>query len=255
MKIGAIPESLLERLLTLIGLAPTPLIDTFHAVIVARTIAVATKLGVVDAVASKPRSAQELASHLAVDARALEKLLNLLVSSGYLRFRDERYAPTRLARRWLLQDSPQSLHDSMLLRFLEWEAMEGTEDFVRTGRALDVHDLIREEQWVVYQRGMRSLAEPLRGRGLKQGPATFSRDRDAGSGRRSRRVFSGLLPTAPSIASNNHRPSPCSRKRGTHPCGRENGCSGRLSLRKRPDNGFWNGPVGPDFYLPPPAPL
>ena len=158
MKIGAIPESLLERLLTLIGLAPTPLIDTFHAVIVARTIAVATKLGVVDAVASKPRSAQELASHLAVDARALEKLLNLLVSSGYLRFRDERYAPTHLARRWLLQDSPQSLHDSMLLRFLEWEAMEGTEDFVRTGRALDVHDLIREEQWVVYQRGMRSLA-------------------------------------------------------------------------------------------------
>ena len=154
-------KSLLERLLTLIGLAPTPLVDTFHAVIVARTIAVATKLGVVDAVASKPRSAQELASHLAVDARALEKLLNLLVSSGYLRFRDERYAPTHLARRWLLQDSPQSLHDSMLLRFLEWEAMEGTEDFVRTGRALDVHDLIREEQWVVYQRGMRSLARLL----------------------------------------------------------------------------------------------
>ena len=58
------------------------------------------------------------------------------------------------------------------------------------------------------------------GEALKQGPATFSRDRDAGSGRRSRRVFSGLLPDSPSIASNNHRPSPCSRKRGTHPCGK-----------------------------------
>ena len=158
MKIGAIPENLLERMLTLVGLAPTPVIDTFHAVIVARAIAVATKLGVFDAVASTPRSALELASHLAFDTRALEKLLNLLVASGYLRFRDERYAPTRLARRWLLRDSPHSLHDSMLLRFLEWEAMEGTEDFVRTGRALDVHEQIHEEQWGVYQRGMRSLA-------------------------------------------------------------------------------------------------
>ena len=29
---------------------------------------------------------------------------------------------------------------------------------MRTGKALDVHDKIRDDQWVVYQRGMRSLA-------------------------------------------------------------------------------------------------
>ena len=57
-----------------------------------------------------------------------------------------------------MRDSPRSIRDNMLLRFLEWQAIETTEEFVRTGKALDVHDLIHDEQWDVYQRGMRSLA-------------------------------------------------------------------------------------------------
>ena len=100
----------------------------------------------------------EVAKEVGVDDAALEKLLNLLVATGYLRFRDGRYALTRLSRKWLPSDSPHSLHDSMLLRFLEWQAIEATEDFVRSGKALDVHDRIRGDQWGVYQRGMRSLA-------------------------------------------------------------------------------------------------
>ena len=58
MKIGAIPENLFERLVTLANLAPTPVVDTFHAVIVARAIIVATKLGVFDALAPGPRPAR-----------------------------------------------------------------------------------------------------------------------------------------------------------------------------------------------------
>ena len=45
MKIAAVPETLLERLITLTGLAPTPIVETFHAAIVARAIMVATRLG------------------------------------------------------------------------------------------------------------------------------------------------------------------------------------------------------------------
>ena len=56
MKIGAIPETLLERLAMFLGLVPTPFVETFHAVIVARAVMVATKLGVFEACASKPRS-------------------------------------------------------------------------------------------------------------------------------------------------------------------------------------------------------
>src|SRR5476649_1363867 len=152
MKIGAIPETLLERLAMVFGLVPTPFIDTFHAVIVARAVMVATKLDVFDALASRPLSATELAKQLGLDAAALEKLLNVLVAIGYLKNGSAGFAPTRLARKWLMRDSPRSIRDNMLLRFLEWQAIETTEEFVRTGKALDVHDLIRDEQWAVYQR-------------------------------------------------------------------------------------------------------
>ena len=158
MKIGAIPENLLERLAMVFGLVPTPFIDTFNAVIVARAVMVATKLDVFDALASRPLSATELAKQLGLDAAALEKLLNVLVAIGYVKTGPAGFAPTRLVRKWLMRDSPRSIRDNMLLRFLEWQAIETTEEFVRTGKALDVHDLIHDEQWDVYQRGMRSLA-------------------------------------------------------------------------------------------------
>jgi SAM-dependent methyltransferase len=158
VKFGATPEGLLERLITFAGLAPTPVVETFHAVIVARAIIVATKLGVFDLLADRPLTAGAAAHALEVDEAALEKLLNLLVATGYLRREGTCYGLTRLARKWMVRDAPNSLRDSMLLRFLEWQAIERTEEFVRTGKALDVHHLIEGEQWGVYQRGMRSLA-------------------------------------------------------------------------------------------------
>jgi SAM-dependent methyltransferase len=158
MKIGVIPETLFERLIVLLGLAPTPIFETFHAVIVARAIVVGTKLGVFGALAAAPLSAGDLAARLSLNVSGLEKLLNVLVSTRYLRFRAGQYDLSRVSRKWLLLESPQSLHDNMLLRLLEWEAIEGTENFVRTGKALDVHDLLRGNQWETYQRGMRSLA-------------------------------------------------------------------------------------------------
>jgi len=158
MKVGAVPEGPLERLVTLAGLAPVPIVETFHAVIAARAIMVASRIGVFGALQSGPLSDEEMAGRLGVDARALEKLLNVLVPAGYLELKGKRYTPTRLARRWLTPQSPLSLHDSMLFRFLEWQAIEATEDFVRTGKALDVHERIGEHEWGIYQRGMRDLA-------------------------------------------------------------------------------------------------
>jgi SAM-dependent methyltransferase len=46
----------------------------------------------------------------------------------------------------------------MLLRFLEWEIIETIEAYVRTGKSLDVHERIGDDQWGVYQRGMQCLA-------------------------------------------------------------------------------------------------
>jgi SAM-dependent methyltransferase len=114
---------------------------------------------VFDAVTATPCPASQLAKQLGVDGAALEKLLNVLVATGYLQFRDGGYLATALSRRWLARDGAGSLHDNMLLRFLEWDIIAATESYVRTGQSLDVHDRIGDDQWGVYQRGMRSLAK------------------------------------------------------------------------------------------------
>ena len=210
MKIGAIPENLLERLAMVFGLVPTPFIDTFHAVIVARAVMVATKLDVFDALASRPLSATELAAQLGLDAAALEKLLNVLVAIGYVKNGPAGFAPTRLARKWLMRDSPRSIRDNMLLRFLEWQAIETTEEFVRTGKALDVHDLIRDEQWDVYQRGMRSLARLSAPEVAARTPCLGNPSDDVGCRGRPWGLFGGFLPPVSSIEGNHPRPAPSS---------------------------------------------
>jgi SAM-dependent methyltransferase len=158
MRVGAIPETFSERLALLAGLAPTPLVDTFHAVIVARAVMVATRLGVFDALAEAPLAGADIAAAVGVPEPGMEKLLNLLVAAGYLGFGKAGYSLTPTARKWLVGDSPHSVRDAVLLRFLEWQAIEAMEDFVRTGKAIDVHDVIRGEEWDIYQRGMRALA-------------------------------------------------------------------------------------------------
>jgi SAM-dependent methyltransferase len=158
MRIGAIPENLIEMILAMTGSVPTPLLDTLQAILRARAIMVATKLGLFEALKEKPASADEVAAQIGTDARATEKLLNSLVGSRYLHFDGRRYRLARVVKKWLLQDSARSLHDNMLHRFLEWSVVEHIEEFVRSGKPLNVHQSLTPEQWPVYQRGMRSLA-------------------------------------------------------------------------------------------------
>src|SRR5262245_28878088 len=158
MKIGAIPERPVELILSLLGLVPTPLLDTFQAIVRARAIMVGSKLGVFDVLEDGPITSTEIAERLGTNQHATEQLLNCLVGAGYLRFTKPRYRLTRTARKWLLKKAGVSLHDNMVHRFLEWEAVEHFEEYVRSGTPLNVHEHLAPEQWETYQRGMRSLA-------------------------------------------------------------------------------------------------
>jgi SAM-dependent methyltransferase len=158
MRLGVIPENLIERIVLALGILPTPIMDTQMAYTLARTIMVGTKLGVFEALAAGALTADEVATRCKTHPWATKKLLNALTGSDYLRADGERYALAPVARKWLLKESPQSLHDKMLFQFLEWNLMGHYEDFVRSGKPLDVHETISDDEWGVYQRGMRSLA-------------------------------------------------------------------------------------------------
>jgi SAM-dependent methyltransferase len=157
MKIGAIPQSLVDWLALKLELAPRALVDTHAAMLLARAVMAGAELSIFDALAAGPRTAEEIATVCGSDAGATELLMDALASSGYLAFGDGRYTLARRAK-WLLSGASSSVRDKLLLQAIEWRWLETLEAFVRTGRPLDFHHSMSEAERSLYHRGMRALA-------------------------------------------------------------------------------------------------
>jgi len=158
VKIGPIPENLAERLALALGLAPVPLAETLPTLLLARSLMASARFGLFQAIDGGPLTAEEAAVRCGTHPRATRVLLDTLVSLGYAGFADGRYDLTANGRKWLLPDSPQSVHQSLLYRYLEWDWIARLDDFVRTGEVLDIHGEMTSDQWALYQRGMADVA-------------------------------------------------------------------------------------------------
>ena len=159
MRIGAVPENPVERAVNRLNLVPRPLIETQMAYTMARLVMLATKLGVFEALSDAPLSAEDVAGRCETDPVATGKLLFALAGSGYLKEDDGgRYALTPVSRTWLVRASPKSLSDKLLLQFYEWDLLGRSEEYLRTGKPLELHAQMDDEQWGLYQRGMRAMA-------------------------------------------------------------------------------------------------
>ena len=158
MKVGLIPESLLERAALALGRFPTPFGETHPPLLLARTVMAATKQGLFESLAAGSLAAAEVAERCGAHPGATATFLATLVSAGYLEMDGDRFALSTVSRRWLLEDSPESLYDNILYRYLEWRWLARLDDYLQTGRPLDMHREMTPEDWGLYQRGMRSLA-------------------------------------------------------------------------------------------------
>ena len=158
MRFGTIAENPIERVLLRLNVAPQPLFDTQMAFTLARLVMVATKLGVFEALAAGPSTASSIAHRCGTEAIATEKLLFALAGAKYVRSDGEAYELSPVARKWLLRDSPNSLADKLVFQLEEWEWIERSEEYVRTGDPLEIHDVMDGGQWDGYQRAMRSMA-------------------------------------------------------------------------------------------------
>ena len=170
MRLGPVPENPIEWLVGRLNVAPRPLLETQIAYTLARVVMVGTKLGVFQALADGPATADEVAERCETSPAATDKLLFALAGAGYLRAEGDRYALTPVSRKWLLRDSPHSLADKLRLQFLEWDWVERSEDYVRTGEPLEIHAMTDAGDWDLYQRGMRSLAGAFSTEALKRMP-------------------------------------------------------------------------------------
>lgn len=170
MRFGAVPENPIEWVIARMNVAPRPLLETQMAYTLARLIMAGTRLGVFEALADGPARADEVAKRCDTSAVGTEKLLFALAGAGYVRADNGGYALTPVSRKWLLRDSPNSLADKMLLQFLEWDWMELAENYVRTGEPLELHSMTDDDQWDLYQRGMRAMANALSGEAVRRMP-------------------------------------------------------------------------------------
>jgi SAM-dependent methyltransferase len=157
MRLGLIPENLIDRIGLATGFPPPAMTETY-APLYARAIVVATELGVFDAIGSGSLSAGEVASACGTHPRATERMLNLLVTMRYIQFRDGGYRLTNGTRRWMLRDSPDGIRDLVLMKRLEWRWIDGLEAYLRSGAPVDVHETMSADDWAAYQRGMRAQA-------------------------------------------------------------------------------------------------
>jgi len=154
-----VPDNVLERLALLNGMLPPGIFECWFGLMLARTVMSATKLNVFESLAAGPLTADEVAQRCGTNPRATEKLLNALVGVGCLKVRGGRYELRQSARSWVLKGGKNSFRDQNLLHYLEWHWWEHCEEYVRTGQPLRVHQTMTQEQWGVYQRGMRSGIE------------------------------------------------------------------------------------------------
>ena len=158
MKIKNKPENLLEWIALKLNLAPTPLVDTQVAFNAARTIMAAAELGIYEAIGKNSKTANEVASLCKTNPGATKHLLDALVGIGYLKWSNEAYSLKSKYHKWLLKESESNLIGKLRFQLLEWEWMAKLEDYVRTGKTLEMHGVVSPKEWELYQEGMRDLS-------------------------------------------------------------------------------------------------
>ncbi len=158
MRLEGVGENPIERVIARTNVPPWPLLHTQMAYTLARVIMAATQLGVFEALDTHPVSAAQVAERCSTDAHATEKLLFALAAAGYAQASDGGYALTPRSRKWLRRESPYCLADKLLLQFAEWDWLEHSEEYVRSGRPMELHETLAADEWPIYQRGMRAMA-------------------------------------------------------------------------------------------------
>jgi len=160
MRLGAIPDSLIERLGLLLGKVPTPIGEAMYSMPVARSLQVAQRTGILGALAEGPRDPAELAEHLGLQATGTVRVLDVIATLGHVRQNpDGTYEMTKGGRRWLDPRSDTYLGDFLADTYEYWDWYAGLEDLVRDGKHVELHGKAPDDPyWQSYIRGQFQLA-------------------------------------------------------------------------------------------------
>jgi ubiquinone/menaquinone biosynthesis C-methylase UbiE/DNA-binding MarR family transcriptional regulator len=165
MKPGAVPDSPIEWLLLKANQIPTPLIDTFSAMMNAKAILAANELGLFNALAEGPLEPSLLAKRLGVTERGVTDVTDALCANGYLTRDEDRLDLTDVSRKWLARSSPDYI-GHMLEHINDlWAIWSNLEEAIRIGRppASDYGDWLNDENYrSILRRHILGLRETAR---------------------------------------------------------------------------------------------
>ena len=159
MRVATKSESVQERLALAAGVIPTPLLETFEAMAMARAIMAGVSLGIFDALAEQPDDADGLARRLQLDHQGTDILLVALHALGYLEERGGNYRNSPAVEKFVLPDSPQTLR-AYIGKFNRdmWDEFSRIEDAVRGGETSGLHERAPDDPyWERYMRGLFDL--------------------------------------------------------------------------------------------------
>jgi 2-polyprenyl-3-methyl-5-hydroxy-6-metoxy-1,4-benzoquinol methylase len=158
MKIKLQPENPLEWMALKMNLAPIPLVETQIYFTVARAIMAAAELGIYESIGKSWKTSEDVAKDCRTSAAGTKNLLNSLVGIGYIRHDNGKYSLVPKYRKWLLREFDSNLIGKLRFQLLEWDWVGQLEEYVRTGKTLDLHGSIDAKAWEHYQEGMRDLS-------------------------------------------------------------------------------------------------
>jgi ubiquinone/menaquinone biosynthesis C-methylase UbiE len=159
VRVATKPDSLPERLALTAGVVPTPLLETFEAMAMARAIMAGASLGIFDALDERHDTAEGLARRLRLDPSGTDILLVALHALGYVEDRDGSYRNSPAVEKFVLRDSPQSIR-SYIETFNRdmWDEFARVEDAIRSGETSGLHSRPPDDPfWERYMRGLFDL--------------------------------------------------------------------------------------------------
>ncbi|HEX6153124.1 MAG TPA: class I SAM-dependent methyltransferase, partial [Solirubrobacterales bacterium] len=160
MRLGAIPEGLIERIGLLLGKVPTPIGEAMYSMPVARSLQVAQRTGILGALAEGPRDPAELAEHLGLQPTGTIRVLDVIATLGHVKQNpDGRYEMTKSGRTWLDPRSDTYLGDFLADTYHYWDWYAGLEDLLREGKHVELHEKAPDDPyWQSYIRGQYQMA-------------------------------------------------------------------------------------------------
>lgn len=130
-----IQPNLLERTaFYTLNQAPAVMLDLAGAISY-QAVSTAVRLGLFDALAERPMTADDLARALEAQPRGVEALLRALSATGYVEAREGYYANSAMTRKWLIEN--EGFDGPSMMRF--WDAALATlwpnaPEVIRTGK-------------------------------------------------------------------------------------------------------------------------